>query len=124
MTNEEMLMIPCSINSFRGMADKSIKVIISTQELSPVQISMLSELWIGGYGIMFFKKEEFSFDDKKIIEQLKIDSIELGRKTHSERLRNVLFILHAQDTEGHSSFDTYYASKMEKIIAHYKSKIK
>lgn len=44
-------------------------------------------------------------------------------KTHSQRLRAVLFLLYEQDAKGYVTFESYYADLMERIINHYKTKL-
>jgi len=46
------------------------------------------------------------------------------QKSPSERLRGVYYNLWEQDAEGHEEFETYYNSKMEKLIIHFKKMIK
>lgn len=45
-------------------------------------------------------------------------------KSQSQRIRNTLFKLFEQDTEGYAEFKDYYKDKTDKIIEHLKSKIK
>lgn len=42
----------------------------------------------------------------------------------SKKLRDIFFSLWKQDNEGFEDFDSYYESKMEKIIKHYRKMIK
>lgn len=42
----------------------------------------------------------------------------------SKKLRNVFFRLWEQDNEGVEEFETYYESKLYKLISHYKKLIK
>ena len=41
------------------------------------------------------------------------------KESPSKRLRNVFFNLYNQDPESFVDFDTYYDSKIEKLIDHY-----
>ena len=41
----------------------------------------------------------------------------------SKQLRNIFFALFEKDNESFDSFDTYYDSKMHKLIVHYKKLI-
>jgi uncharacterized protein YeaO (DUF488 family) len=49
---------------------------------------------------------------------------EVKLKSPSERLRGTFYKIFEQDSEGFEEFDEYYASKMEKLITHYKKLIK
>ena len=46
------------------------------------------------------------------------------KKTSSQRLRGVFYKIWEQDDEEFEDFDSYYDSKMEKLIKHYKKLIK
>ena len=56
-----------------------------------------------------------------------IETVEVGKpketKSPSTRLRGVLFILWKQGGQV-EPFESYYATQMEKLIEHYKTKIK
>ena len=63
-------------------------------------------------------------------EKEEIDNVEIHAegKTKSQRLRNVLFVLHNQThrepNQEHKDFKEFYTDEMEKIREHYKSKLK
>ena len=59
---------------------------------------------------------------KKEIEKLEA-SYDDKQKTHSQRLRDVLYVAWNQQGEGYQDFDSYYKFKMESIITHFKSKL-
>lgn len=46
------------------------------------------------------------------------------KKTPSQRLKAVYYILWEQDKEGFEEFEAYYDNKVEKLIVHYKQLIK
>lgn len=48
---------------------------------------------------------------------------EMDVKTHSQRLRSVLFIWYKQQPDPKPSFDQFYAERMEAIIEHIKTKL-
>lgn len=48
----------------------------------------------------------------------------IAKESPSKKLRNVFFILWEQDNEGIEEFNTYYDSKLYKLINHYKKLIK
>jgi len=45
-------------------------------------------------------------------------------RSPSKELRGVFYKLFTQDDQGFDDFDTYYDSKMEKLINHYKKLLK
>jgi hypothetical protein len=116
MATNDMLMIPCSIEGVSTRKDKTLKVVIETQELTPDKIAQLMSLWVNGYGIMCFKGEQFSHDEQELINSIKLSAEELGAKTPSERLRNTLYVLFKDNPKGFQTFDSFYLNHMEEII--------
>lgn len=119
----DLLFIPCAIESISTRKDKTLKIIIATQELNPRSMSNLLDQWSNGYGIMAFKKEEFNIEEKELLESIKLNQEELNNKTPSQRLRAVLYILYTKNNEGFNDFTNYYLSKLEKIIKSITNKI-
>jgi hypothetical protein len=116
MKDNSMLMIPCSIENVSTRKDKTLKVVIETQEISPDKIAQLMTMWVNGYGIMCFKGEQFSHDEQELISSIKLSAEELGAKTPSERLRNTLYVLFKENQKGFQTFDSFYLNHMEEII--------
>lgn len=118
-----LLTIPCAIESVSTRRDKTIKITVGTQELTPAQVSELLNQWAGGIGVMAFKGEQFNYNDEALLNNLKIDAEELGSKTPSQRLRAVLYILFQNSPDGHKDFSTYYAAMIERFIDMIKKRI-
>lgn len=119
----KLLTIPCSIESVSTRKDKTLKIVISTQELSTESTSELISQWSTGYGIMSFKKEEFTFNDEEFLKSIKLDAEELGNKTPSQRLRAATFVLYDKNHEGFRDFNTFYVATMERFIDMVKKRI-
>lgn len=114
------LMLPVIFTSYRPRVDKSASLTFSTLELDINKMGLLFSLQ-GRMGALVFKAEsELTKNEILMCENMEI---ELGGKTKSERLRNVLFRNFEHDAEKFESFESYYASKMEAIISHYKQKL-
>lgn len=113
------IVLQCTVENITTRKDRTLKVILGSQELTPRQAGELFEL---------LNQLAYVLISPKGINQEQIDTVEkadleLGGKTQSQRIRGVLYKLFEQDNEGFSSFDTYYKSKTEKYIEHLKSKI-
>lgn len=114
------LMLPTIFTSYRPRVDKSASLTFSTLELDINKMGLLFSLQ-GKMGALVFKAEsDLTKNEILMCENMEI---ELGGKTKSERLRNVLFRNWELENKGHSTFDNYYASEMEIIIIHYKGKL-
>src|SRR3990167_1128786 len=100
--------------------DGSVKVVFSTHELDANKGGELFQLR-GKYCKALFSDTNIS----KVEEEL-IDKTELAQtgkqKTHSQRLRSVLFVLYQQ--KGLTiSFEDFYKTEMEIIIGNIKAKL-
>jgi hypothetical protein len=113
------LLIPAYVENITTRKDKSVKITLGTQEISQGSageiFSMLNNLVVA-----YISPKQI--DQKEIDQVDKLDP-ELGGKTPSQRIRNVMFILWTQDNEGHKEFDTYYRAKAEIIIDNLKARI-
>lgn len=113
------LLIPVYVENITTRKDKSVKITLGTQELSPATAGQIFHL---------MDKLCISYISPKSIAQNEIDQVdqldpEFEGKTQSQRIRSVLYKLFQQDNEGFKTFDDYYKSKTEKYIEHLKSKI-
>jgi len=114
------LMLPTIFTSYRPRVDKSASLSFSTLELDINKMGLLFSLQ-GKMGALVFKAEsDLTKNEILMCENMEI---ELGGKTKSERLRNVLYRNWELENKGHATFDNYYASEMEIIIVHYKGKL-
>ena len=115
-----MILIPAQIEGIQSRKDKTIKLTIGTQELSPSQAADLFQL---NQQFCYFaiKVETFQKDEIEDLNSLKAD-LETN-KTPSQRLRGILYLNYEKDNEGYKDFTTYYVSKMERICDHYKTKL-
>lgn len=116
-----MILIPATVESFNPRADRSYKLVFSTNELTPFELAQLGEAF-QKFGYLAFKQENFTRDEQDAIEGLETH-IENTGKTPSQRLRNVLLVWYKHDAQGFSTFNLFYEHHMEKIINHFKTKL-
>ena len=114
------ILLPVTIENITTRKDKTLKVVLGTQEATPKEAGQLFEL-LNQYAFVYISGKEISKEQIEAVDEVDID---LGGKSQSERIRNTLFVLFNQDAEGFSTFDNYYQSKTEKYLEHLKSKIK
>jgi hypothetical protein len=113
------ILLPAYIENLATRKDKTVKIVLGTQELSPMAAGQLFQ---------YSNKLVVAYLSEKDIPQRELDQVdkidpEFGGKTQSQRLRNVFYKLFEQNNEGFKDFNTYYQSKMDLIIEHYKTKI-
>lgn len=109
------------LSAISSLADKSIKITISTQEISSDKIGQLFEIK-DKYIKILFSEENISNDIEDSVKGLELVSPSKHSKSKSNRLRNVLYRIWEKQ-EIKSDFDEYYENQMEIIINHFKSKI-
>ena|SRR5690349_4538137 len=99
--------------------DRSVKLVIGTQELSPNEAGTLFQYMNQLVSIYICP----AAIDQREIEQIDKLEPELNNKSQSQRIRSVLYLLFQQSNEGFKSFDEFYKSKTEMYIEHLKAKI-
>jgi len=114
------ILLPCIIESITTRKDRTVKIVMGTQELSQGNagevFSLMNKL------VVTYISQKETIDQNEMSQVDKIDP-ELGGKTQSQRIRNTLYLLWQQGNEGHKDFDSYYKNKTEQYIEHLKSKI-
>lgn len=115
-----MIIIPAIVESVSTRRDKTYKVSLGTQELTPVNGVQLLELH-QKICYVAIKAESFTNEEKDTLAILKTDDKSV--KSHAQRLRNVFYILWQQNNEGFEDFTAFYHYRMEHVIDFYKTKI-
>lgn len=115
-----MIVLPAIIEGITSRKDKTIRITIGTQELSPVNAADIFSM-AGGYAYVAIKREDFTAWEVKEIDELKADLDTI--KSPSQRLRAILYRNWEQNGEGYKDFTTYYMAAMEKLCQHYKNKL-
>lgn len=108
------------LTRYNRLKDRSVNVSFNLNEMDSESLMEIDSL-VDSFGCIYFKENGFISNE----EQKAIDEADLSNdgKSQSERLRNVLFILYKQKNET-SSFDEFYKRTTEKIIQHFKQKLK
>jgi len=100
--------------------DRSVSLtFITSLEQSTDEFMELDSI-LNESGVLFFKSNgNLTKEEVKALESTEIEN---EGKTKSQRLRNVLYILH-QQSKSNQSFNDFYSDKMENIIQHFKDKL-
>ncbi len=115
-----MIVIPTIIEGIATRKDKSVKIVISTQEIDPKTAAHIFSL-SGNYAYVAIKQEQFTQWEVDDIAKLKADIENI--KSPSQRLRAILYRNFEQNNMGYNDFTSYYIAQMDKICEHYKSKL-
>jgi len=111
-------LLSCLIGGIRSLKDGSVSVTLETQELTPAKAAELFALR-NQLAIVYISDKEI---DKSEIDKVDKLKPELGGKTQGQRIRNTLFMLHSENSEGFADFDSYYKNKTDLYIEHLKTK--
>jgi hypothetical protein len=112
-------LIAAIVENITTRKDRSLKVVIGTQEMNPGAAAQLLQY---AHQLVTIYISPAAVDNREIEQVDKIDP-ELNNKSQSQRIRNVLYLLHQQADEGFKDFDTFYKAKTELYIEHLKTKL-
>lgn len=112
-------LIAAIVENITTRKDRSLKVVIGTQEVSPAEAGQLFQYM---HQLVTVYVCPAAIDNREL-EQIDRLEPELNNKTQSQRIRAVLYLLHQQANEGFKTFDEYYKAKTEMYIEHLKSKL-
>ena len=115
----ETIQFSSTVEKIATLKDGGNKITIETQELPPSDMAKLFE---------FSNKQVWTL--LKETPDIKMEEIDVkepepefkGEKSVSQRLRNVLYILHEQKYP-HTDFEEFRKKQMENIIKQYKEKL-
>lgn len=110
------------IESISTRKDKTLKLVIGTQEVSPEtagKLFAMQEQFIK----YLFTENAITPEAKELITDTPLAAPDPKKKTHSKRLRDVLYVLWTQQPRGFEDANSHYEAYMEKIIQHYKDKL-
>lgn len=123
---KEILQVPATINKIETMADRSLKLILRTQELNPEDkatlFGMEKDLGWFVFSPQTLKAEDVPTEEIKEIKEFP------EQKSDSKRLYDVLFVQwknNLTETQREAyTFDEYRKIKMSRIIQNEKDQIK
>jgi hypothetical protein len=115
-----VIILPATIEGIATRKDRTVRVAIGTQELSPDKAGQLMSLQ-NALCYVAIKKEDFTHDEEAELDKLKANDV--NGKTPSQRLRSVLYRRWEQDDKGFKTFSQYYDWAMELTIEQHKSKL-
>jgi hypothetical protein len=115
----EGTILPVYVENISTRKDKTVKITLSTQELTPEKAGQLFG-FMNQLIVAYLKYADINQDEIDLVDTI---DPEFGGKTQSQRMRNTLYILFQQNNEGFKDFNSYYSNKTEKFIKYLKSKI-
>jgi hypothetical protein len=108
------ILAPVILDGYAPRKDGSFSLRFVTQEQTPEQVANIHAA-LGSYGFIAFKKEQpLSPSEMQMIADVDLPDNE--RKTQSQRMRGIIYLLFKADPAGFSSFEDFYRYRTEKII--------
>ena len=112
------IILPVILNPISRRKDKSVRLSFETREMSPEEIITImalegAEMWLG-----------LAPNSEDIV--IPNENAEIGEKSSSERLRNVLYVYYKQQVEKGKYigiFDNFRREKMQVLIDEVKKKL-
>ena len=111
------LLLAAQVESVGTRRDGTLKITIGCQEMSQSKAGELLTMQNKVCAVYISQKETVSQAVMDMVDQADVD---MPGKTKSQRQRAVLYRIWELDKEGHKTFESYYAFKMEKHITELK----
>lgn len=112
MLNEGM-MLAAIVENVSTRRDGTIKLTLGTQEISQGKAGELFTMQNKVVAIYISVKDSVP---QKVMDMVDQADVDIPGKTKSQRQRAVLYRIWEIQKEGHKTFESYYASKMEAHI--------
>lgn len=113
------ILLPAYVEGIASRKDKTVKIILGTQELSPEKAGELFSI-NGQLVTAYVSPSEITTGDMEIIDSIEPD---LPGKSPSERMRNVLYLMWKNNPEGFKDQHTHYLHYMERMIDKLKTQL-
>mgnify|MGYP005992123305 CR=1 FL=1 len=114
------LLIQVTLDRANRKKDKSVSLTFITQLEQTSKEFMKIDSLLNDSGVLYFKSNgNLTKEEVNTLDEVEI---EVEGKTKSQRLRNGLYVLNKQNDNG--DFKNFYSDEMERIIEHYKGKLK
>ena len=111
-----MIVVPAKFESIEKLKTKTNLVFSIKEEIPKLEQLQL----IQAEGFLAFNADEYRSQVLGILKNKRI-GVDESKLTHSQRLRNTLYLVWQEQNPG-IEFDVWYAQTMEKIISHYQNK--
>ena len=117
----KIFQIPAELQSYRSLADRTLRLSFGTSELSPEVMANI-HYSLNKVGYLAYAPDPFATAELEEIDKLKVEFSDTG-KPPSQRLRAVMYRMFEVNPEGYKAFTDYYNAKMEILINHYKNQL-
>lgn len=113
----EGLLLAAIIENVSTRRDSTIKITLGCQEMSSSKSGELITMQNKVAAVYISLKETIP---QKVLDTVDNVDVDIPGKTKSQRLRAVLFRIWELEHDGHKTFESYYAFRMEQYISQLK----
>ena len=106
--------LPAGLEAIATRADGSLKLTFGTPEIDAKQCAELFN-YRRKEVLLLLSTGDISDEQKDVLEQTTKELKDIKGKSHSQRLREALYLLHQQE-DSMLTFKEYYKQKMENLI--------
>lgn len=118
MILNEGLLLSSQVENVSTRRDGTIKLVLGTQEMSQGKAGELFTMQNKVCAVYISIKESVP---QKVMDMVDAVDVDMPGKTKSQRQRAVLYRIWELQKEGHKTFESFYAFKMEQHITDLKS---
>lgn len=112
------LLLAAQVENVSTRRDGTLKLVFGCQELSQSRAGELLSMQNKVCAVYISQKESVP---QSVIDMVDQTSVDMPGKTKSQRQRSVLYRIWELQKEGHKTFESFYAFKMEEHITNLKS---
>ena len=114
----EGLLLAAIVENVSTRRDSTIKITLGCQEMSSSKSGELITMQNKVAAVYISLKETIP---QKVLDTVDSVDVDIPGRSKSQRQRNVLFRIWEVEKEGHKTFESYYAFKMEQHIQELKN---
>lgn len=114
----EGLLLAAVVENVSTRRDGTIKLTLGTQEMSQGKAGEMFTMQNKMVAVYISVKETIP---QRILDTVDAADVDMPGRTKSQRQRAVLYRIWELDKEGHKTFESYYAAKMEAHITELKA---
>lgn len=114
----EGILLAAIVEGVSTRRDGTLKISLGCNEMSQSKAGELLTMQNKICAVYISKKETVP---QSVLDQVDGVDVDMPGRTKSQRMRAVLFRIWELDKEGHKTFESYYAWRMEKMIGDLKA---
>lgn len=117
---KNVVLLVAQLKSPQGLADGSWKFTVYTRELDPHKATQILSL-NNKEACLAIKAVDFTANELDIVDKVDVEGS--SKKTPSQRLRSLLYVLYSKDNHGFKTFNEFYRHRMDLLCRKVKDEL-